>query len=192
MKRRHAPLLALALAGAGAFLASPSVAQTGQPLSFVQPLSSQSIQAVQEKLHQAGAYNGKIDGVWGPDSATALQQFQQSHQLQVTGQMNQATAATLGLEPGILLAETTPGQPAAAPPPAPPPSDRLSASSIRAVQTRLRALNFYSGSVDGIWGQSTQTAIERFQQGRGLQANGQLNPATISALGLTPNALSYR
>ena len=193
MKRRHAPLLALTLAGA--VLASPSFAQTGQPLSFVQPLSSQSIQAVQEKLHQAGAYNGKIDGMWGPDSATALQQFQQSHQLQVTGQMNQATAATLGLEPGTLLAETTPGQSVAAPPPLPPaplPSDRLSASSIRSVQTRLRALNFYGGAVDGIWGQSTQTAIERFQQGRGLQANGQLNPATISALGLSPNALSYR
>ena len=38
-------------------------------------------------------------------------------------------------------------------------------------------------------GGATQQAIERFQQGRGLQANGQLNPATIAALGLDPNML---
>jgi murein L,D-transpeptidase YcbB/YkuD len=35
-----------------------------------------------------------------------------------------------------------------------------------------------------------QSAIERFQQGRGLQATGQLKPVTISAMGLDPNNLS--
>ena len=35
----------------------------------------------------------------------------------------------------------------------------------------------------------TQAAIERFQQGRGLQATGQINPATAQALGLDPNNL---
>jgi peptidoglycan hydrolase-like protein with peptidoglycan-binding domain len=60
---------------------------------------------------------------------------------------------------------------------------------VRAVQSRLRALNFYRGEEDGIWGGSTQAALERFQQGQGLQASGQLNPATITALGLDPNLL---
>jgi peptidoglycan hydrolase-like protein with peptidoglycan-binding domain len=58
---------------------------------------------------------------------------------------------------------------------------------IRNVQQRLRALNFYRGQTDGVWGASTQAAIERFQQGRGLQATGQVNPATLQALGLDPN-----
>jgi peptidoglycan hydrolase-like protein with peptidoglycan-binding domain len=44
--------------------------------------------------------------------------------------------------------------------------------------------------VDGVWGQSTQSAIERFQQGRGLQPNGQLNPATLGAMGLSPDSLT--
>jgi len=58
---------------------------------------------VQQRLHSAGAYNGAVDGVWGPDSAAALQQYQSSHQLQVTGQLNQATAASLGVDLGALL-----------------------------------------------------------------------------------------
>ena len=177
----------LALALAGALVAPASLAQTAAPLAYVQPLSEQSVQAVQNKLRQAGAYSGNVDGIWGADSETALQHFQQTHQLQVTGQMNQATAATLGIDPGSLLATVQP------PPPAPPPTgETLRPRSIRAIQTRLRALNFYTGAVDGVWGQSTQAAIERFQQGRGLQPNGQLNPATISAMGLPPDVLSYR
>jgi peptidoglycan hydrolase-like protein with peptidoglycan-binding domain len=180
------PALALALAGVAP--APVSFAQTTTPLSYTQPLSPQSVQAVQDKLRQAGAYTGNVDGIWGADSESALQHFQQSHQLQVTGQMNQATAATLGIDPGTLLATAQPAQ-AVAPPPA---GETLRPRSIRAIQERLRALNFYSGNVDGVWGQSTQSAIERFQQGRGLQPNGQLNPATISAMGLSPGVLSYR
>jgi peptidoglycan hydrolase-like protein with peptidoglycan-binding domain len=181
------PTLALALAGA--VVAPASFAQTAAaPLSYVQPLSPQSVQAVQDRLRQAGAYSGNVDGIWGADSETALQHFQQTHQLQVTGQMNQATAATLGIDPGTLLAAAQPA-PTAAPQPA---GETLRPQSIRAIQTRLRALNFYSGAVDGVWGESTQAAIERFQQGRGLQPNGQLNPATISAMGLPPDVLTYR
>ncbi|HST74477.1 MAG TPA: peptidoglycan-binding domain-containing protein [Acetobacteraceae bacterium] len=177
----------VAVAFASAALASAASAQTAPPLSYVQPLGQQSVQAVQDRLRQAGAYSGNVDGIWGADSETALQHFQQTHQLQVTGQMNQATAATLGIDPGSLLATA---QPASLAPP--PPGETLRPQSIRAIQTRLRALNFYTGAVDGVWGQSTQAAIERFQQGRGLQPNGQLNPATISAMGLPPDVLSYR
>ena len=72
------------------------------------------------------------------------------------------------------------------------PAENLRASSIRAIQSHLRGLGFYTGAVDGVWGQSTQSAIERFQQGRGLQPNGQLNPATIGAMGLSPDSLTYR
>ena len=173
------------------------LAQTPPTLVFVQPLSAQSVLAVQNRLGQLGTYTGPVDGVWGPDSEAALERFQQSHQLQATGQMNQATAATLGLDPASLFAVSAA---AVVSPPPPPPllppattgSVTLSAASVRVVQNRLAALNFYTGAVDGEWGASTQTAIERFQKGRGLEPNGQLNPATISALGLAPAAISVR
>lgn len=159
-------------------------------LTYVQPLSRSAVEAVQQRLHQAGDYNGGTDGVWGPDSVVALQRFQHTHGLQVTGQLNQATVATLGLNADALLG--TP-QMAANPAPAVAPStETMAPEPVRAVQTRLRQLGFYRGALDGVWGPETQTAIARFQQSRGLQPNSQLNPATVSALGFQPSMFAAR
>jgi len=65
-------------------------------------------------------------------------------------------------------------------------TEPLSQAAVRNIQTRLKGLNFYQGNVDGAWGASTQSAIERFQQGRGLQATGKMDPATARELGLDP------
>jgi peptidoglycan hydrolase-like protein with peptidoglycan-binding domain len=165
-----------------ALSALPATAQpAAAPLAYVQPLPGQAVQSVQERLRQAGVYAGRIDGVWGADSQAALERFQQAHQLQVTGQLNQATAATLGLDPSTLLA-----------PPPSPPADHLTPASVRAVQAQLRTLGFYRGAVDGVWGPGTEAALESFQRGRGLMPDGQLGPATAAALGLSPDALVYR
>jgi peptidoglycan hydrolase-like protein with peptidoglycan-binding domain len=179
--RTYALASALLLATA----ATPLHAQTPSGLSYVQPLSPDSVASVQQKLQTAGVYTGRVDGVWGPDSDAALQRFQQSHQLQATGQLNLATASTLGLDATQFTA--------APPPVAPlPPPDHLRTSSVRALQTRLIALGFYRGPVDGVWGQSTEAAVQAFQQGRGWPATGALTPATVSALGLAPEAIAYR
>ena len=183
---------------AGLLLASPVLvpeasAQPASPgLMYSQPLSPAALTQVQDRLRQMGAYNGRVDGIWGPDSQSALERFQQSRGLQVSGQLNQATAATLGLNPVELLAArpgAASGASTDAAPAAAPSSDTLSRNAVRNVQSRLRALGFYRGQVDGIWGAGTQTAIERFQQGRGLQSTGQINPATAQAMGLDPNNL---
>ena len=176
---------------AGAVLALPALpaaAQQTPPLAYVQPLSAPAVQSVQAKLRQGGVYAGQVDGLWGADSEAALKRFQQAHQLQATGQLNQATVATLGLDPNTLMAT-----PAATPVVAPvPPVDHLVPASVRAVQARLGTLGFYSGAVDGVWGDATETAIERFQRARGLQPDGQLGPATVTTMGLAPDTLAYR
>jgi peptidoglycan hydrolase-like protein with peptidoglycan-binding domain len=177
------------LASAALILVMPVLAPvaSGQPLpplSYVQPLSPAAVRQVQEKLRQIGAYGGNADGIWGRDSQSALERFQSTHGLQVTGQLNQATAATLGVNQNDLLATEIAS-------PQPPLSGAaLSRDVVRNIQGRLGALGFYSGQVDGLWGPGMQTALERFQQGRGLQPTGQLNPATITAMGLDPNNLS--
>jgi N-acetylmuramoyl-L-alanine amidase len=61
---------------------------------------------------------------------------------------------------------------------------------VRGVQQRLRQQGFYSGNPDGKWGPRTQDAMQRFQKSRGLEASGDLNPATATALGLDPNNLA--
>jgi peptidoglycan hydrolase-like protein with peptidoglycan-binding domain len=182
-----APLAAAALALAPL----PAPAQSPQGLVYAQPLSPQAMVRVQERLRDLGAYNGRPDGVWGPDSQAALERFQQGRGLQVSGQLNPATVATLGLSPAELVALGAPttGGPAVGPGAmgGGAAADLLSPGAVRNIQQRLRVLGFYRGGVDGLWGPGTQAALERFQQGRGLQASGQVNPATLTALGLDPN-----
>jgi len=68
----------------------------------------------------------------------------------------------------------------------------LSAQAVRDVQARLRALGYYGGRADGVWGPGTRAAVERFQRDRRLAASGQLNQATVTAMGLDPDRLQAR
>ncbi|MES2712805.1 MAG: peptidoglycan-binding protein [Pseudomonadota bacterium] len=176
--------LTLASAVVAATIAvAPGRAQSPVPLSFVQPLTPAATSAVQERLREAGVYTGSPDGVWGPESQAALDRFQQARGLPVTGSINLATAQALGVGMPRLL------PPATVEPAAVAPAAALSPRAVRNVQARLRALGFYQAQADGVWGAGTQTALERFQRGRGLEASGQINPATAQALGLNPNNL---
>lgn len=184
-----------------AFVGLLTVGQTAfaQPAQLVysQPLAPAALRDVQGKLAAMGAYTGPADGNWGSDSETALRNFQQSHGLQVTGEMNQATAATLGLDPMALLgvAGSAPGS-AATPVPPPPPSAKpafaLGSDSVRILQARLRQLGFYTGAVDGVWGGGSLSAFEAFQQAHGLPADGRLTAAGVSALGIDPASMQPR
>ncbi|WP_205963463.1 peptidoglycan-binding domain-containing protein [Roseicella aquatilis] len=178
-----APLLVAGL------LSAPVLAQQAPSLLYTQPLAPAAVTAVQEKLRAAGAYTGKADGIWGPDSQAALERYQATHGLVPSTQLNPATAATLGLSPSELLA-AGPGAGPAPGTPAAMATEPLNQAAVRNIQQRLKALDFYRGEVDGLWGASTQSAIERFQQGRGLQATGQMNPVTARELGLDPSNLA--
>jgi peptidoglycan hydrolase-like protein with peptidoglycan-binding domain len=86
----------------------------------------------------------------------------------------------------------------AAPTVAPAQSERptyekpLSSAAVRDVQTRLRALGYYGGPVDGVWGSGTRRAVERFQRDRHIAVSGRLNQATVTAMGLDPERLQTR
>ena len=183
---RHSHALLVGLVFAIPMMTQPSRAQVPSVLLYTQALSPAATVLIQQKLRQAGVYAGQADGIWGPDSQTALERFQQTRNLQVTGQLNQATAATLGVAPGDLIV-AQPAQPPAAASSGVVAPEILNAAAVRNLQQRLRSLGFYRGAIDGLWGPGTQAGIERFQQGRGLQATGQINPATLQALGLDSN-----
>ena len=57
------------------------------------------------------------------------------------------------------------------------------ADTLIGVQTRLRNLGFYGGSIDGEPGEDTRAALRSFQLRAGLTATGEADPATIEALG---------
>lgn len=130
------------------------------------------VRDTQMRLQAAGFYNGPIDGVWGPETQAAVERYQQNRKLPVTGRIDEPTRTALRVPPATPVALTDP-------------------TDVRTVQNRLRQLNHYDGRADGVWGPSTQVAVESFQRSRNL-AVGELNQATLSAMGLDPGAFPVR
>ena len=56
---------------------------------------------------------------------------------------------------------------------------------IMRVQIRLTSLGLYDGRIDGVMNASTRTALERFQDVKGLPRNGMMTTPTMNALGIT-------
>jgi peptidoglycan hydrolase-like protein with peptidoglycan-binding domain len=167
-------VLAAALAAAGRATQQPPQSPTYSGTSYKPaPQASPAVRQAQERLHTLGFYNGPIDGIAGAETNRAIERFQQSRGLDPSGTLNTATVEAMNENPRPVAAA-----PARAAPPA------LEATNVRALRNRLRQLGFYTGPVDGVWGTSTQVALERFQRSRGLEVNGQLTPATANALGV--------
>src|SRR5262245_37062283 len=69
---------------------APSQAQTTE-------LTPDMIRNVQQTLQQDGSYHGRVDGVWGPSTQAAVRNYQQQHNLNATGQLDQDTLAAMNL-----------------------------------------------------------------------------------------------
>jgi N-acetylmuramoyl-L-alanine amidase len=63
-------------------------------------------------------------------------------------------------------------------------------SVVTEIQTKLKAWGYYSGSVDGIYGSATETAVKYFQRKNSLTVDGIAGPATLKALGITVSSTS--
>ena len=57
-----------------------------------------------------------------------------------------------------------------------------SGTAVRTLQQRLKTLGYYSGSVDGKYGDGTEQAVIAFQQANGLSADGVAGTRTINKL----------
>ena len=55
-------------------------------------------------------------------------------------------------------------------------------SAVTRLQSRLAALGYYSGSLDGIYGSATQSAVRRFQSRNGIYATGEADVNTQTVL----------
>lgn len=61
-------------------------------------------------------------------------------------------------------------------------------SVVTQIQTLLKDQGYYFGSVDGIYGSATETAIEKFQTRWGLTVDGKTGTQTLNALGITASS----
>jgi len=55
------------------------------------------IRSVQQTLAQEGMYRGRVDGMWGPATQAGVRSYQQQHNMNATGQLDQDTLAAMNL-----------------------------------------------------------------------------------------------
>ena len=63
-------------------------------------------------------------------------------------------------------------------------------SDVKLVQKKLKNWGYYSGSIDGIYGSKTRSAVRLFQRRNGLAVDGIVGNKTLAALGISQSMLS--
>ena len=139
--------------------------------------AGESVTKLQERLKELGYYTSTVDGQFGPGTRTAVTLFQQQNGLQADGIVGPATSELLYSDAARPAATA---EPTAEPSPTPAPT--ADTSSMAAIQQRLQDLGYYTGTVDGLSGPGTRSAVTLFQQQHGLQADGIYGPATAAVL----------
>ena len=56
---------------------------------------------------------------------------------------------------------------------------------VKQIQTKLKRWGYYTGSIDGVYGNKTVEAVKYFQRKNGLTSDGVAGPATLKAMGIT-------
>lgn len=65
-----------------------------------------------------------------------------------------------------------------------------SGDEVKSIQRKLSSLGYYKGSVDGIYGQATKSAVTSFQRNCGITADGICGKQTLLYLGLSGSSTS--
>ena len=59
---------------------------------------------------------------------------------------------------------------------------------VRQIQTKLKRWGYYNGSIDGIYGSKTLSAVKAFQRKNGLTVDGIAGQKTLSAMGINSSS----
>ncbi|MGG6296067.1 peptidoglycan-binding protein [Leptolyngbya sp. AN02str] len=131
--------------------------------------SGEAVTELQTRLTDLGYYSGPITGYFGSLTESAVILFQQSIGLSADGIAGEATWAALRQSGGA-------------------EGDRAYlqlgdvGDQVASVQASLKNLGYYSGVVDGVFGEQTAAAVINFQTAQGISPDGLVGPNTLSAL----------
>lgn len=168
----------------GTTTAPPPTAPGSRPLRLTTPhRQGPDVQQAQTALGRWG-FNLVPDGVFGPATQRAVEQFQRRQGLTPDGIIGPQTWAVLQRPP---MAPPVP--PAPSPPPQSIPVPRLlrltqpftRGEDVRTLQQAL-ARSGVALVVDGIFGPGTERAVKLFQSSRGLTPDGIVGPRTWAML----------
>lgn len=131
--------------------------------------SGEDVIILQEKLKRLGFYNAVINGEFGSSTEVGVKAFQGSVGLVDNGIVTSEVWDALNNETDVKIATISAF---------PNLSLGSSGSYVRDLQTKLRALLFYSGDVTGEFDTDTEIAVKRFQLNNEITANGVVNNTT--------------
>lgn len=137
---------------------------------------------LQQALHDKGFLKANPTGYFGSSTQAAVKSFQKSKGLTVDGIAGTATRkALLGSSYTSLTGTTTTTATASKVEGAINPGDR--GETVKTVQTRLKALGYYTYSkITDFYGPITESAVRAFQKANGLTVDGVIGPKTLSKL----------
>ena len=140
--------------------------------------TGKAVAELQATLKKLNYYAGTVDGIYGESTTQAVANFQKATGLQVDGIVGPATWNSL-----YLSVRNVPTA-ASADPLIRRPILQLGSEGkeVTELQAALQLLGYYAGTVDGRYGETTATAVAKFQQQSGLQVDGVAGPATWNRL----------
>ncbi|MBI2735416.1 MAG: peptidoglycan-binding protein [Rhodospirillales bacterium] len=129
------------------------------------------VRDLQQALKALGHDPGSIDGVFGARTTSAVKAFQQVREIAVDGIVGRVT--------WINIDEADQSEPVL----------RLGASGlpVRRLQSRMAAVGFDTGGVDGRFSQKTETAVRDLQQRSHLAVDGIVGPKTWAVVDALEN-----
>ncbi len=165
---------------------APTATATPEPITKANVVvirigtTGDAVLRLQNRLTALGYYNSRADGVCMADDAAAIRVFQRTNGLEVDGvagydtQVLLYSASAIGSD-GKTMAGATIDL-----------TQTLrrgsTGDSVIAVQQRLIALGYLTGTADGIYGTDTAEAIYNFQKRNGLSRDGVAGAKTLTAL----------
>ena len=170
--------------------ASDTTTQTAEARTIGQVYASPSqVMRVQEKLRADGRKPGS-NGEWNDATRAEVRDFQKAHGLSPTGQLDTSLLSALDIgdvlegqsESGHFLDnllksdESVPASNASGTP------IFVSPTHVAQIQHLLKEQGYYTGSIDGVWGEGTAVAANKYRAANALEASSGLDIALLRAM----------
>ena len=130
------------------------------------------VKDLQTKLKKLGYYDATVDGSYGDTTAAAVKAFQKKYNLTADGIAGKETLKKLDsvYENANSVKDDD--------------SLRMgdSGSAVKDLQTKLKKLGYYNGTVDSTFGSGTYAAVRAFQKKYNLTADGVAGSETLKKL----------
>ena len=161
------------------------------------------VKQLQQKLKDLNYLSGSADGKFGVATEAAVKAFQKNNNLTADGKAGTATlnklySGTAKASSGTQINLDSVGNNSSGRDTSGISStgyitleDGSSGDQVRTLQKRLKDLGYYTGTVDGNYGDGTKSAVIAFQQRNNLKADGKAGPATQRVLYGSKSNITY-